>query len=399
MPPISLNRRRFLGCSAAAGLALGTSGADGEPAPVRLGFIGLGNRGTSLLRAALEAPAVSVSAIADLEPRHRTRAAGIVEKATGRRPDECESWGRVLERDDVDAVVVALPCDLHAAAYSRAIRAGKHLYAEKPLAPTLQECDRLIAEAASAPEVVVHVGYQRRSNPRFREIAAAIARGEIGEPLTGSAAWISGNPPSRGQGDWLTRRERSGDWMVEQSVHVFDLFHWFLAAGPNRASGRGRRDILTHLDAERDVTDDFQVLLFWENGFRLDFHHSRPAPPDQAFLENHLRIVGRSGGIDLATGLVSTYDRSRGRRSILPGIQPDTQPALEAFFAACRAPEPPPPPITLAEAREATRIGLLVRAAIDHDGATVDDRAIVESASDPAGRAARLDRSETSKPT
>ncbi len=102
MPPIALNRRRFLGCSAAAGLAL-TQGRVGEAAgagadavQVRLGLIGLGTRGTTQLRTALELPGVTVTAICDTEPKHRLRGQGIVEKATGHRPETStnpsDSW-------------------------------------------------------------------------------------------------------------------------------------------------------------------------------------------------------------------------------------------------------------------------------------------------------------------
>src|SRR5947209_3054238 len=108
MPPIALNRRRFLGCSAAAGLALSqgrvgeAAGAGaGELAPVRLGLIGLGTRGTTLLRAALELPGVTVAAVCDPEPKHRARGQGIVEKATGERPDALDRPERLLERTDV----------------------------------------------------------------------------------------------------------------------------------------------------------------------------------------------------------------------------------------------------------------------------------------------------------
>ena len=128
MPPVRLNRRRFLGCSAAAGLAL-AQGKVGEAAgagdPVGLGLIGLGNRGTALLRAALELPGARVVAVADADEKHRRRAQGIAEKAQGTRPEGFDRAGPMLERSDVDAVIVALPCDLHARVYCEAIRAGK----------------------------------------------------------------------------------------------------------------------------------------------------------------------------------------------------------------------------------------------------------------------------------
>ncbi len=157
-PPLTLNRRRFLGCSAAASLALSqgnlaeAAAIDAEAVPVRIGVIGVGNRGTALLRGLLELPGTPIVAVCDGERKHRQRGQGIVEKARGHKPEAFDDPRRVLDRADVDAVIVALPCDLHEAIDAEAIAAGKHLYAEKPLALTLAGCDRLIAEASPSPE-------------------------------------------------------------------------------------------------------------------------------------------------------------------------------------------------------------------------------------------------------
>ncbi|MBV8315013.1 MAG: Gfo/Idh/MocA family oxidoreductase, partial [Planctomycetaceae bacterium] len=295
MPPIRLNRRRFLGCSAAAGLAL-SQGSIGEGAvegrPVRVGVIGLGTRGTSLLRALLEMPGAHVVSVCDAEAKHRLRGQGIVEKATGGRPEGVERVGQVLERDDVDAVVVALPCDLHAEVDRDAIRAGKHLYAEKPLALTVAACDMLIAEAEKAPKVVVHVGYQRRSNLRYRDGVALIHRGELGTLIEGSAAWVSSNGPMNGHGDWLARRARSGDWMVEQAVHVWDVFHWIAGGPPARAFGLGRRDLFADQQPGRDVTDHYSAHLEWADGFHVAFLQSWVAPADDRFTGITLQVMG-----------------------------------------------------------------------------------------------------------
>ena len=92
MPPITLNRRRFLGCSAAASLALSqgnlaeAAAVEAEARPVRLGVIGIGNRGTALLRTLLELPGTPIVAVCDAEPKHRQRGQGIVEKARGHAP-------------------------------------------------------------------------------------------------------------------------------------------------------------------------------------------------------------------------------------------------------------------------------------------------------------------------
>lgn len=368
MPPIPINRRRFLGCSAAAGLVLSQGRVvegSNTSVPVRLGLIGLGTRGTSLLRTLLEMPDAQVVAVCDAEPRHRIRAAGIVEKARGARPELLERAGLVLERNDVDAVVVALPCDRHAEAYHDAIRAGKHLYAEKPLGLTSLECDRLIAEAERAPTLAVHVGFQRRSNPRYREGVDLIRSGEIGSLIAGSATWVSSNGPMNGHGHWLARRERSGDWMVEQAVHVWDVFHWLAGGPPARAFGQGRRDLFAATQPDRDVTDHYSALLEWADGFHVSFLHSWVAPADDHFTGASQQVMGSAGGLDFGSGAVTFRDRERPRQVIHPGPQADTKCALTAFLDAVRSEEPVAPPLSLAEARDATLTGLLVRKAVD----------------------------------
>jgi predicted dehydrogenase len=372
MPPIALNRRRFLGCSAAAGLAL-TQGrvADAneaaESALVRVGMIGLGTRGTTLLRTLLELPGVKVVAVCDAEPKHRLRGQGVVEKAAGERPEGLERVDQVLERTDVDAVVAALPCDRHAEVGLGAILAGKHLYAEKPLALTLDECDRLIEASSKASSVAVHVGYQRRSNPRYVDGVERVLQGELGTLIAGTAAWVSSNGPMNGHGDWLARRARSGDWMVEQAVHVWDVFHWLAGAPPVRAFGRGRRDLFTRVQPGRDVTDHYSVQLEWADGFHVSFLHSWAAPADDRFTGVTQQVMGTEGGLDFSSGALTFRDRSRPRQTLHPGAQADTQAALQAFLTAIRSGQggDSAAPIRLSEARDATVTGLLVRKAVD----------------------------------
>lgn len=385
MPPIALNRRRFLSCSAAASLAisqgnLSESGAsESETRPVRVGFIGIGNRGTALLRTLLELPATQVTAVCDPEPKHRQRGQGIVEKARGHRPEPDEDPRQLLDRADVDAVVVALPCDLHDQVACLALQAGKHLYAEKPLALTLKGCDRIQYESSRRPELAVHVGFQRRSNPRFREAARRIREHELGSLIEARATWCSSNGPLTGTHGWLGRRARSGDFMVEQAVHIWDVLNWFQGTLPIRASGWGRRGLFARLDPERDVTDHYAVELEWPDGFRASFTQSWVAPADDGFTGSTLRIMGEEGGLDLGSGSLTYRDRQRTRQTLSPGPQNETRLALADFLASVRASRPLPPPISLVEARNATLTGLLVRKAVDEQRVvTLDELASAE---------------------
>jgi myo-inositol 2-dehydrogenase / D-chiro-inositol 1-dehydrogenase len=372
MASVRVNRRRFLGCSAVASLAFSQGNLPEAAAtldqadPVRFGVIGVGNRGTALLRGLLELPGTSIVAVCDAEPKHRQRGQGIVEKARKHRPEAFDDYRRILDRADVDAVAVALPVDLHESAYRDVIRSGKHLYAEKPLSLSLAGCDSLIAEAASAPRVAVHLGFQRRSNPRFREAIELIQRAELGGLVEARASLMSSNGPLSGHGGWMGRRERSGDWMVEHAVHVWDVFHWLTGELPVRATGWGRRGLFGAIDPHRDVTDHYAVELEWQHGFRASLVQSWIAPAEEGFAGQTLRVLGDEGGFDFGTGSLTCRDRRVPRRLIQPGPLPDTRLALEAFLAAVRpGPAASSPPITLADARAATLIGLLARKAVD----------------------------------
>ena len=173
MPPITLNRRRFLGCSAAAGLALSQGrvgeGAD-EAGPVRLGVIGLGTRGTSLLRTLLELPEAQVVAVCDAEPKHRLRGQGIVEKARGPSARGATS-GPSSCSNGPTSTPWSSPC--RATCMPRSMRRDPGRQA--PLRREAAGADGRPSATAdrrgapTAPELAVHVGFQRRSNPRYRE--------------------------------------------------------------------------------------------------------------------------------------------------------------------------------------------------------------------------------------
>ncbi len=125
----SLTRRTFFatGGAAAAGLALGArpAVADTESSTtIRCGFVGVGGRGSTLLKAVVGLPEVQVVGICDTDPEHRQRAARVVEGAGGAKPDGFDDWSKLLARDDIHAVVSALPCDLHYPLYRDSLAAG-----------------------------------------------------------------------------------------------------------------------------------------------------------------------------------------------------------------------------------------------------------------------------------
>ncbi len=149
--PTEIRRRDILRLGAATGItaALGGTGVtQDKPAPVRLGVIGTGSRGTHLLRLLLAA-GVEVPALCDIRQPHLDRAIAVVEKARdGRKPaGYCagpKGYQKMLQRDDLDAVVVATPMQVHAPQSIDALRAGKHVLSEVAAAMTIEECRGLV---------------------------------------------------------------------------------------------------------------------------------------------------------------------------------------------------------------------------------------------------------------
>jgi predicted dehydrogenase len=111
---------------------------------VRIAFIGTGSRGTSLLQEALRHPDVQVPALCDTNVENLNRAAEVVERSRGSRPELSPDCRPVLTRDDVDAIVIATPQEDHAAIAVQAMRAGKFAASEVPACTTLDECHELV---------------------------------------------------------------------------------------------------------------------------------------------------------------------------------------------------------------------------------------------------------------
>jgi predicted dehydrogenase len=138
-------RREFLKLAGAAGIAGSLAGAE---KPVRIGLVGVGNRGTGLVKILLDVPGVELRAICDINEEHLQNAQAIVEKAGRRRPEGYssgpEDFRRLVAREDLDAVVTATPWELHTPIAVAAMKAGKYAATEVPAAITVEQCWELV---------------------------------------------------------------------------------------------------------------------------------------------------------------------------------------------------------------------------------------------------------------
>jgi predicted dehydrogenase len=196
-----VDRRSFLGTSAALAAGLGSAARAARPSPsdrLTIGLIGCGNMGRADLRDFLRVPEVQVAALCDVDQAHLRDAVGDLRRA-GRPTENAQTVGdfrRVLDRRDIDAVIVATPDHWHAYVLIAACAAGKDVYCEKPLSHNIVE-GRAMVEAARRHRRVVQIGTQQRSGRHFQEAVRFIQAGRLGEVFLCRT--------------WITNRNRPAD--------------------------------------------------------------------------------------------------------------------------------------------------------------------------------------------
>ncbi|MFJ8922082.1 Gfo/Idh/MocA family protein [Streptomyces sp. NPDC102415] len=193
-------------------------------APLGLGLVGCGGFGAYVLDAVAGLPGLRPAAVADPDP--------VRAKALGERHvvPALGSLEELLEREDVDAVAIAVPPAAHAAMATAALRAGRHVFCEKPLATTARDARAVAREAERAGRALV-VDHVLRYNPLLRAVERLVAQGLLAAPRR----FLFENDASDqdlGPGHWFWDRAHSGGIFVEHGVHFFDAARALLGSDP-----------------------------------------------------------------------------------------------------------------------------------------------------------------------
>jgi len=197
------NRRDFLKTTAAASagiwLSANAQGLAGTLAgDVVVGVIGTNSRGFGLTKMLARMKGVSIGYICDVDQTVVDKTVAEVEKDTGKKPQAFRDVRKLLEQKDLDAVFIATPDHWHAPAALMALKAGKHVYVEKPCSHNPAEGEMLI-EAAKKYGKVVQMGNQRRSFPKVIEAMQSLHEGAIGDVYF-AKGWYANNRKSIGNG-------------------------------------------------------------------------------------------------------------------------------------------------------------------------------------------------------
>jgi myo-inositol 2-dehydrogenase / D-chiro-inositol 1-dehydrogenase len=139
------------------------------------------------------------------------------------------SLEEAIDRVPFEAVVITTPTFTHRELAAAAATRGKHIFCEKPMALTLEECDEMIA-AAERNSVFLQIGFMRRFDPDFQAAAARIEAGEIGQPMVVKALTHGpGLPPA-----WARDLKTSNGMLAEVNSHDWDAVRWLAQSDPER---------------------------------------------------------------------------------------------------------------------------------------------------------------------
>jgi len=280
-----IDRRRFVigaGSLAALGMFFGgnvyaeefspapTVGG-GNVAPVGCAVIGLGEQGRAILTALSHTDGAVVKRICDTYEGIHDRALELAPKATaGSDPAE------VFADPAVQAVWICTPTHQHKDLVLAALKAGKHVYCEAPLAHTIDDARAIAQGAQAAKGQVFHSGLQSRTSPQHLHVLKFIRTGALGDVAMGRAHWhkrtswrrAAANDARAKALNWRLKRETSLGLIGEIGIHQLDTAAWFLKALPTAVSGAGA--IRAWKDG-RDVADTVQAVLEFPDGLNISY--------------------------------------------------------------------------------------------------------------------------------
>ena len=266
---------------------------------MKFGLVGYGLWGRHHANALVKAPGADLAAIA-------CQSEASAAAAREQFPDVPVHLGyeKLLADTSIEAVDIVVPNHLHEEIGVAALRAGKHVLLEKPMALSVPACDNLLA-AAEASGTVLTIGHEFRLSTQWGRIKTLIDEGAIGAPLYAMVS-LSRFPYRPGSGAWRYDRERVGSWILEEPVHFFDSVMWYFAelGDPERLVAFGN-SIPRQDGSASAMADNFTTVMHWPGGQYAVISQSLAA-----FEHHHvMEVIGSEGAI--RTWWSGAEDRTR----------------------------------------------------------------------------------------
>ena len=248
-------------------------GADQPKGPrVKVGVIGVGPWGREILNTLARLPQAEVVAVCDTYTAMANRGAKLAPGSTA-----TPEYKTILDNKDIAAVVIATPTHLHKDIAIAALKAGKHVYCEAPLAHTIEDARAIAQAAKAAPGLVFQAGLQMRSDPQRHFLLPFIRSGALGKSVMARAQYhkkqtwrqTSPNPEREKAVNWRLDKETSLGLVGELGCHPIDQVTWYFNGLPKAVTGFG--SIILHQDG-RTVPDTVQAVLEFPAGVNMIYH-------------------------------------------------------------------------------------------------------------------------------
>jgi predicted dehydrogenase len=265
-----LTRRDFVKAGGTAAGAAATVRAAGAAANrISFAVIGAGVQGKFLLHHMTKLPGCRCLAVCDIDDANLKK--GVA--AAGQGAQAYKDYQGLLERKDIDAVVIATPLSTHFPITRDALMAGKHVFCEPPLVFKPEEIHALRALAAERPRQVIQTGLQRRYSRFYQVAKMMVAKGLIGNVTHIAAQWhrnpgwlVPPDPASERYRYWMLFREYSAGLTGELASHQIDVASWMFNAQPEYVIGVGGREFIRD---GRDTYDNIQLIYRYRRGQKL----------------------------------------------------------------------------------------------------------------------------------
>ncbi len=251
-----------------------TSTPDASP-KVKVAVIGLGAWGREILDQLGRLEKAEIVAICDNYPAMMRRSAT---KAPGAK--QVEDYQELLKDAAIQAVIVATGSHQHKDIVIAALKAGKHVYCEAPLAHTIEDARAIALVAKEASAQVFQAGLQGRSDPQRHFLLPFIRSGALGKPVMARAQWhkkqswrqASPNSEREKAINWRLNRATSPGLIGEIGIHALDQTGWFLNIEPVAVTGFG--STMLWKDDGRDVPDTVEAMVEFPGGVKMNYNAS-----------------------------------------------------------------------------------------------------------------------------
>jgi len=338
MKDVQFNRRKFIN-TASASLALTAMGASSfgfsmPPKTLRVGLIGTGWYGKSDLFRLMQVTSVDVVSLCDVDANVLSKAAELVSQRqkSGKTPKTYTDYREMLAKKDLDIVIIGTPDHWHALQMIDAVKAGAHVYVQKPISVDVMEGEAMVA-AARKYNKVVQVGTQRKSTPHLidakKNIVEAGLLGKISHvemccyfhmrandnpPIESVPGFLdyemwTGPAPMRPYDGlphirwWRAFQEYGNGIMGDMCVHMLDTVRWMLDLGwPQRISSTG--GIYVQKEGKSNIADTQSAIFEYKELNCVWQHRSWGTPADPEYPWS-FKLYGEKGTL---SGSTMQYD-------------------------------------------------------------------------------------------